>query len=82
MISANQLLQHLTSPQTPESKASHDPKPEATSLPVVAPGAAFWEFSHRVNPNCYGDAHENPHDSTAAPEDLAHTFKISALPVF
>lgn len=82
MILANQLLRHLATPQTSETKTNCDPKPEAMSLPLVAPQAALHEFFHKVNPNCYGDAHENPHDSTATPEDLAHTFKTSGPSVF
>lgn len=44
IILANQLLQHLASPQTPERKAICDPKSEVHSLPVIAPGTTPHEF--------------------------------------
>lgn len=77
MTFANQLLQCLVSPQTTKKVNCH-PKPKTNRLPLVVQGACLCVF-YKVNPNCCGDASEDPHNSTETPVDLAHTFKTAVL---
>lgn len=64
-----------------QKKVNCHPKPKTNRLPLVIQGACLCVF-YKFNPNCCGDASEDPHDSTETPVDLAHTFKTAVPSIF